>query len=89
MVILQISRKLLLAPFVILIPMPDFKLNDKLLPQIIHDYIRTPRIPRLRLDIIVPRPVDDRFQVQQEKFASVGFNKFLMPVSSSSERKYS
>ena len=45
MVILKILCQLFLASFVVLIAMPDFQFNNKLLSEIIHDHICTPWIP--------------------------------------------
>ncbi len=60
MVIVQVFRKLSLAPLVVLISMPDFEFDNKLLSKAIYDDISAPLIPRLCLDIIVPCSVDNR-----------------------------
>ncbi len=58
-IVVQILRKLFLTPFVVLISMPDFEFDNKLLAKIVHDNVCAPLVPRLCLDIIIPCPVDD------------------------------
>ncbi len=81
MVIVQILGKLPFPSFIVFAAMPDFQLDDKLFPKIIHYDIRAPLIPCLCLDIVIPCAVDNRFQIYQENPASLFFNKFLVPLS--------
>lgn len=53
MVVIQIIRKLLLASLIILIPIPDLKLYDKLFTGIIHNHIRSSGIPDLGFNVII------------------------------------
>lgn len=58
-IIVQIIGKLLLAPFVVLLAVLDFQLNNKLLAAIINDNVRAPCVPCLRLKIVVSCAVDN------------------------------
>ena len=53
MVVVEVRRELFFPSFIVLISMPDFQLNDKLLPEIIDNDIRALLIPCLRLNIII------------------------------------
>ena len=57
--VIKICRKLLLAPPVVLIAVPDFQLHDKLLACVIDNHIGALSIPCLRLDIIIANTIDD------------------------------
>lgn len=80
LVLVQILGNLPFLSFIVFAAMPDFQLDDKLF-QIIHYDIRAPLIPCLRLDIVIPCAVNNRFQIYQENPASLLFNKFLVPLS--------
>lgn len=63
MVVVEVRRELFFPSFIVLIPMPDLQLDDKLLPERIDNDIRALLIPCLRLDIIISCSVDNRPQV--------------------------
>ena len=60
MIKFQIIQKLLLPPLMILIAMPDFQLDNKLLSKVVYDDICTPLISCLCLQVIVPCAIDNR-----------------------------
>ena len=65
----------------ILISMPDLQFYHKLFSEVIHDYIRSPLIPRLGFQVIISHTVNDRLSIQQEKLSPVSLNKLFVVLS--------
>ncbi len=81
MIIVKIICQLLFSSFIIFGSPPQFDLYNKLFAKVIHDYIRPPGIPCLCFDIIISCAVNDWFQIQQEDFPSVFFQKLTVVIT--------
>ena len=71
MVVIQIIFQLFFSPLIICIASPHLHFNDKLLPQIINDQIRTFLISGSRFHIIIASAVNDRLHIEHKIPASV------------------
>ena len=77
MVIVQIIGELLLPLRIVLVPTPNFQLNDILFAQVVYDHIGAATITGLRFNVVVTHTIDNGTEIEKEKLSSILFLKFI------------